>query len=130
LRRPLPNSLRIAVAPHERRQHALVALVDIAIRHRLTYQMGPDSPTSQAVPGQNILPLLNVGIALQGLCHLEVVTPTSQLQTVVAPCSGLLRQYRQRQIGELTSEQRNRACHVPFLSVVTDQEYATQYRLG
>ena len=90
LRRPLPDALRIAVAPNIWGQHTLVPLVDEAIGHRLAHQVGTNGVAAQPMPLQDRLPLGDVRIALQRFVHLEVIAPASQLQAVVAPAPGLL----------------------------------------
>jgi len=70
-----------------------------------------DSPAAQAVLVEQRPLIRDVGGIGESLIDLEVIAPAGQFQPVVAPAFGQRRQLGERDIGELTREQRNRSCH-------------------
>jgi hypothetical protein len=83
LGRPLPDTFRIAVAPHPRRHDRLVPEVDRVVADRLADQMVGDREDLQVVLRQDVVPALDVGIVLDRLLDVEMVTRAGDLDTVV-----------------------------------------------
>ena len=110
--RPLPHTLRVAVAPDPGREDALVALVDRVVAHGLPGQVAGDGVHRQAVALEDLAAARDVGRVGERLVDLEVVTPAGDLQPVVAPSGGQPGDLLERQVGELSGEQGDGAGHV------------------
>ena len=86
-----------------------MAQVDL-ITDRLAHEVGRDCPDLEAVLGQQIVATLAVrcGVLTNRLSHAEVVPPTGQFQSVVAPRGRHLGQLLEGQVRPLPREQRDR----------------------
>src|SRR3990172_1982079 len=101
LRRTLLHPFRLSVAPNIRRQDRFVTAVNI-IANRLADQMSRNRKNLQPVLLQQLTLRLAVPVVRKRLINLEVVSPASQLKTVITPGGSLLRQLRQGQIRPLS----------------------------
>ena len=108
---PPADPLRLAVAPHVRRQDGPVALVD-RVAHRLPHQVVRDRKAGQAMRLEQRPLVAQVLRRGNGLVHVEVVAPARQLDTIVAHAPGEGSELRQGQIGPLAGEERDGA-HSP-----------------
>jgi hypothetical protein len=107
---PATDALRLAVAPHLGGEDRPVARVD-RIAHGLADEVRAEGPASEAVPAEQLSALAEVGRVGERLVDLEVVAPARELEPVEAPAADLLRQLRERQVGPLAGEERDRTRH-------------------
>ena len=89
--RTLADPLRVAVAPHSRREDGLVARVD-SVAHRLADEVVADRVDGEAVPGEQLMSAPAVGRIGERGPNVEVVPPAGEFEAVVAPGGSLLRQ--------------------------------------
>ena len=86
LGRAAPHALRIAVAVDLGRQDRAVPLVD-PVADRLADEVRADRPHAEAVPLEQLAPLLRVAGVGDRLVDLEVVAPARELEAVEAPAA-------------------------------------------
>src|SRR5690606_17108416 len=108
---PLPDALRLTVAPDPGGQDGLVAFVDDGVAHRLADQVVGDRPALESVLVEQLVPGVDVGGVGEGLVHLEVVAPAGEFEPVVAEVAGESADLLQGQVGPLAGEQREVARH-------------------
>jgi hypothetical protein len=84
----LAHALRVAVAPHLGRQHALMARVD-RVAHRLADEVGADRPAVEPVAFKNLAPVGAVPGVGEGGRDVEVVAPAGELEPVELPLAAL-----------------------------------------
>ena len=86
------HAIRISVPPYVGWEDAPVAVVH-HVRHGLAGQVVADGPYSEAVGVQQLPALPAVARVLRTSCHVEVVTPARQLESVVSPFGRLGAQF-------------------------------------
>ena len=88
-----------------------VAAGVVRVEYELALQMHGDGPYVEAMRRQDGPLPGAVGRIGSGLLGVEVVTPTGQLESLVAPAGGLLGQRGQWEVGPLAGEESHRSSH-------------------
>ena len=105
---PLADLLRLI---GQRVGRKAVAAGIVRVQHELALQMHGDGPYVEAMLRQDGPLPGAVGRIGGGLLGVEVVTPTGQLQALVAPAGGLLGQRGQWEVGPLAGEESHGSSH-------------------
>jgi hypothetical protein len=104
------DAIRVAVAPHMRRQDRLVALVD-SVADRLADEMRRDGMHREVVALELVALLGAVRGFFERPGGIEVVAPAGQLEPLVAKLARFPGEVIEGQIGPLAGEQRDRSRH-------------------
>lgn len=96
------------------------------IAGRLTHEVGPERPASDAMALEQRALVATVAWIGQGAVDLEMVSPARQLQTVEAPRARALRKKVKRKVSPLASEESDLpghadAVYTPRVEVCTAQ---------
>ena len=112
---PLPDALRVAVAPDVLGQDALVARVD-RVADGLADEVRADRPAVEPVALEQLALRAAVAVVAKRLVDLEVVAPAGELEAVEVPLAALGGELLERQVRPLAGEQRDWSCHLDLLS--------------
>src|SRR5262245_59987743 len=119
--RPLPYSLRLAIAPNVRGQYPLMPFVDHRVTYRLPREMIRNRPTTQVILLECVELFLAVVLLVDGSSNLKMVSPAGQLEPVITPLARLLRHFLQRQIGPLPGKE----CYWTWRRTPTKKRFAS-----
>jgi hypothetical protein len=106
---PLPDTFGITVAPNPSVDHVLVTVVDDRLTHCLAVEVIGDCPTAEPVLFQDVSAALQVTLVLDRFDDIEMITPTGNLEPVVAPLRCKPAHLFEWEISPLSGEQRHRS---------------------
>src|SRR4029077_16731160 len=89
--------------------HVLVAVVNDRLADRLAIVVVRDRPTAQSVLLEDVSTALEIAFVFGCCCYVEMITPTGDLQPVIAPSRSQPAHLFEREVGPLSGEQCDRS---------------------